>query len=49
MFEQLPDIPEHFVIIIPASFTALFLLVNPVGSGILSLYLTPRLETKQQG
>ncbi|HTQ29407.1 MAG TPA: MarC family protein, partial [Puia sp.] len=41
-----PGILEHFVFIIPATFTALFHVVNPIGSGILFLNLTPTADNR---
>lgn len=41
MFDNLPSLLQHFIFIIPATFMALFHVVNPIGSGILFLNLTP--------
>lgn len=41
MFENLPSQLQNFLPIIPATFMALFHVVNPIGSGVLFLSLTP--------
>jgi multiple antibiotic resistance protein len=46
MPERLPDFLEHFYFIVPVTFTALFHVVNPIGSGILFLNLTPLADNK---
>ena len=37
---------QHFIIIIPVTFMALFHVVNPIGSGVLFLNLTPNADNK---
>lgn len=37
---------QHFLIIIPVTFMALFHVVNPIGSGVLFLNLTPNADNK---
>ncbi|HMH33103.1 MAG TPA: MarC family protein [Puia sp.] len=46
MFEHLSPVWEHFTFIVPATFMALFHVVNPIGSGILFLNLTPLADNK---
>lgn len=41
MFEDLPQWMQTFLLIIPSTFMALFHVVNPIGSGVLFLGLTP--------
>lgn len=41
MFENLPPLLQTFLLIIPSTFMALFHVVNPIGSGVLFLSLTP--------
>ncbi len=41
MFENLPPLLQTFLLIIPSTFMALFHVVNPIGSGVLFLGLTP--------
>jgi multiple antibiotic resistance protein len=41
MFDNLPPLLQHFFFIVPAFFTTLFHVVNPIGSGVLFLNLTP--------
>lgn len=48
MFEHLTPIWEHFYFIVPATFMALFHVVNPIGSGILFLNLTPLADNKSR-
>jgi multiple antibiotic resistance protein len=46
MFENLPAMLGHFFFIIPVTYTALFHVVNPIGSGILFLNLTPMADNR---
>jgi multiple antibiotic resistance protein len=46
MNEHLSDFLENFYFIIPATFTALFHVLNPIGSGVLFLNLTPLADNK---
>jgi len=48
MFENLPPVLNHFFFIIPAVYMALFHVVNPIGSGILFLNLTPHANNKDR-
>lgn len=46
MFEHIPSFLHYFLVIIPVTYMALFHVVNPIGSGILFLNLTPNATTK---
>jgi multiple antibiotic resistance protein len=46
MFQHLSPLWEHIYFIVPAAFMSLFHVVNPIGSGILFLNLTPQADNK---
>jgi multiple antibiotic resistance protein len=46
MFEHLSPVWQHISFIVPVTFMALFHVVNPIGSGILFLNLTPAADDK---
>lgn len=46
MFEHLSPVWQHISFIVPVTYMALFHVVNPIGSGILFLNLTPAADNK---
>jgi len=48
MFEHMSPVWQHIMFIVPTAFMALFHVVNPIGSGILFLNLTPLADDKSR-